>query len=307
MSTNFPTPILFIVFNRPSETREVFNKICQIKPQFLYIVADGPRPHKETDKAKCAEVRSIVSNINWECEVQYLFREENLGCGKSVSNGITWFFSQVEEGIILEDDCVPDSSFFNYCSILLEYYRHDERIMHIGGLNHQNGIKRTEYSYYFSSWVHIWGWASWRRAWEKFEYKIHGTSYKLFLKPEFRKLYQLSFREMLHWWICFERTAELNAWGYQWIYTVLKSGGLAIVPEKNLIKNIGFTEDATHTTTSSALGQMQLSAIEKIRHPPIVELCREADKHTFQFYNSLSRPLYVRAYIRFKKQLGFCH
>ena len=159
------TPILFLVFNRPDTTSKVFQRIREIQPLKLFIAADGPRPEKEGEKEKCETVkRSVLENIDWPCEVKTLFRNNNLGCGKAVSNAITWFFQNVEEGIILEDDILPDKSFFNFCKDLLEKYRYDERIKVIGGSNiHKKaGIKD---SYYFSSICRIWGWASWRRVW----------------------------------------------------------------------------------------------------------------------------------------------
>jgi hypothetical protein len=181
----FKTPILFLVFNRPETTKFVFESIRSVKPAKLYICADGPRPNVENDKIHCSAVRKIVSNIDWECEVKTLFRIENKGCGKGVSEAITWFFSNEEEGIILEDDCLPNDSFFYYCSDLLDKYRFDTRIMHIGANNFLDDTISVENDIYFSSISHIWGWATWKRAWDSYDFKLQNYTigdFKLILK-----------------------------------------------------------------------------------------------------------------------------
>jgi hypothetical protein len=139
--------------------------LAAIKPRQLFVAADGPRPEIDGEYDKCDKVRSIVDSINWECEIKTLFRESNLGCRKAVSNAISWFFQSVEEGIILEDDCLPSPSFFfTFCAEMLQRYRHDEKIMMISGNNFQNGIRRGNASYYFSQIPNIWGWATWKNA-----------------------------------------------------------------------------------------------------------------------------------------------
>ena len=152
------SPVLFLVFNRPETTRQVFEAIRTAKPPRLYIAADGPRLEREGERASCEEVRKIALEVDWECDVNTLFRVENLGCKRGPSEGISWFFEHEDEGIILEDDCLPDQSFFSFCEELLERYRNDTRIMAISGNNFQHGRKRTEYSYYFSRYFHGWGW-----------------------------------------------------------------------------------------------------------------------------------------------------
>jgi hypothetical protein len=171
-NTPFATPILFLIFNRPDTTDKVFEKIREIQPRQLFISADGPRPDRKDEREKCEEARKVIQKIDWKCELKTNFSEKNLGCRVGVSSGIDWFFSQVSKGIILEDDCLPDASFFNFCKVLLEYYRNDERIMHIGGINVQDGRMRGTASYYFSKISHIWGWATWKRAWEKYDVNI---------------------------------------------------------------------------------------------------------------------------------------
>lgn len=168
----FNTPILFLIFNRPETTEKIFRRIREIQPRRLFISADGPRLNKLNEEKKCAESRKIANGVDWECEVKTHFSERNLGCRLGVSSGINWFFNNVQEGIILEDDCLPDTSFFYFCTALLEHFQNNERIMHIGGVNFQDGRTRGTGSYYFSKLSHIWGWATWKRAWNKYNVDI---------------------------------------------------------------------------------------------------------------------------------------
>ena len=159
--------VLFVVFNRPDTTKRVFEAIRLAKPKRLYITTDGPRPNMPDDVQLCKQTREIVSVVDWDCEVKTLFREENAGCKNGVSAAINWFFDHEEEGIILEDDCLPANSFFKFCDTLLEKYRYDTRVRHITGCNLQFGKKWGDASYYFSNLTNGWGWASWRRAWRR--------------------------------------------------------------------------------------------------------------------------------------------
>ena len=165
-------PVLFLIFNRPETTIQVFSAIKKAQPNRLYIAADGPRPEYPDEVNHCKIARTIATNVDWDCEVKTLFRDQNLGCRLAVSQAIDWFFEQEPEGIILEDDCLPNQSFFWFCKELLEKYRNETRIMHIGGTNFQFGKNRTNYSYYFSRYAHIWGWASWRREWKYYDEKL---------------------------------------------------------------------------------------------------------------------------------------
>jgi hypothetical protein len=165
-------PILFLVFNRPETTARVFEAIRNAKPSRLYIAADGPRDFIYNEYAVCAKTREIASRVDWDCDVETLFRAENLGCKAAVSSAISWFFSHEEEGIILEDDCLPCESFFYFTTILLEKYRHDERIAHIAGSNFQDGKKVGDGSYYFSDLYNIWGWATWKRVWKDYDAEL---------------------------------------------------------------------------------------------------------------------------------------
>ena len=278
ISEQFNRPILFIIFNRPDVTIKVFDQIRKIKPQRLFVAADGPRKEKKREAEKCLETRNIVKNIDWDCKVDTLYREENLGCKRAVSTAISWFFENVEDGIILEDDCLPNQNFFFFCQEMLIKYRNDQRVMHISGDNFQFGEIFGDGSYYFSKMVHVWGWASWRRAWNKYDVSI--KSY-----PLFREQKQLDsiFKDsnlVLYWKRIFESAFEnrIDTWDYQWVYSVLCNNGLAIIPNYNLIKNIGFGSDATHTKEQDNLfSNMETEEVSNILHPSFVLVNSEAD------------------------------
>ena len=247
MNSDFRVPILFLVFNRPTTTKKVFNQIRKIKPAFLYIAADGPRKEKEGEQENCDRVRKIVTNIDWPCEVKTLFRDENLGCGRAVSQAISWFFEDVEEGIILEDDCLPDVSFFPYCSQLLERYRHDKRIFSISGSNLLGTAWKAQEHSYFWALPGIWGWATWRRAWKFYDFKMTGWE-----EPEI----QDHIREGLvtkgwynFYYPMFEATfkGRIDTWDVQWLFTTLINSGLAANPAVNLVRNLGFGRLGTNT------------------------------------------------------------
>ena len=243
----FTTPILLLVFNRPQETQNVFNQIKKIKPQQLFIAADGPRKNKIGEDKLCNQVKQIFKEIDWECKVTTLYNNDNLGCKLAVSSAIKWFFQQVDYGIVLEDDCLPDLSFFEYCEELLIKYKEDQRIGIITGRN-ENFVFKDSRSYDFSTAGSIWGWASWKRVMDlydvnnvdllsDFKYNIYQATLDNFEK---RRLYH-----QLKWTL----NGQLNTWDYQF-HSMLKLNSFQyIIPAKNLIKNIGFTNQATHTTS----------------------------------------------------------
>ena len=243
----FQTPILLLIFNRPDKTKQVLDVLRKIRPAKLYVAADGPRDNHPDDVDKCMKAREVVE-ADWDCEVTVLFRGRNLGCREAVSTAISWFFNQVDEGIILEDDCVPSESFFGFCRELLERYRDDTRVMAISGDNHQDGRHVTDCSYYFSRYPHCWGWATWRRAWEKYDAEMSCW-------PEChaeKLLYDLSDNDHLfvnYWENIFNKVhaAEIDSWAYVWTFSCWASMGLTALPVKNLVKNIGHDVDATHT------------------------------------------------------------
>ena len=285
----FNTPILFIIFNRPDVTGLVFDEIKKVQPKQLFIAADGPRPNRPADIELCNETRKIINQIDWPCEVKTLFRERNLGCGQAVSSAISWFFNLVEEGIILEDDCLPHPTFFNYCQDLLVYYRHNPKVMHIGGVNFQNGNKRGDASYYFSGVTHVWGWASWRRAWHLYNFDV--ADFYTFVRDQ--KIYNYFPNEKLalHWLDHFKSMYyhKIDTWDHQWSYTVMNNGGVSIIPNTNLISNIGFREDATHTSSANSVyAYAKTFAISlPLTHPTSIDINKEADFYFFKEVDNL--------------------
>lgn len=273
-------PILFIVFNRPSTTKRVFEAIRAARPERLYFAADGPRGAVQTDNAKSDEVKKIIDDVDWPCEVKTLFQKKNLGCKWGPITAIDWFFENEEAGIILEDDCLPDSSFFSFCAELLSYYKNDERIMHISGNNFQRGIKRGDASYYFSKYSHSWGWATWRRAWVKFHPAING--FTDFDKSGSIKRVPVSRVAQNFWLKNFRSTIKGNdSWDSLWMYTVWYNDGLCILPNVNLVTNIGFGEDATHTKKSNGKDETRSGGIDKVTHPKEALLDQEADEYAY--------------------------
>lgn len=281
------TPILFLIFNRPDSTEKVFEEIKKIKPRQLFIAADGPRINIPDESSLCEACRAIVSKMDWDCEVKRLFREQNLGCGTAVSEAITWFFEHVEQGIILEDDCLPDPSFFSFCETLLEKYKNDHRISTIGACNYQLENNTTN-SYYFSIYSHIWGWATWRRTWNLYRYRI--TDYKKeFINQSFKTK-----AEREYWHGIFhkpENIARLNTWDYQLQYLNFRQNMLSIIPSVNLVKNIGFY-DGTHLTENIPAYHFKIrfGSIDNIVAPSGVERDYEADLSFYKNMLSLSKP-----------------
>lgn len=261
---NQQTAVLLLIFNRPHTTKLVFEAIRKAKPKRLYIAGDGAR--NEAERTKVADARAVLDLIDWDCEVKTLFREENLGCKDAVSGSIDWFFNQEEEGIVLEDDCLPSESFFAFCSELLEKYRNDERIGHIGGANFQQGNTIGDGSYYYSRLTHVWGWAGWRRVWNT--YDVDMKSFKDFKVDDLENLTS----HAPYRWIWYQNLAatfrgEINTWDYQYAYCNLINNRLSIIPNQNLISNIGFGEDATHTFGDHPHASLPLHEIDEIREP----------------------------------------
>ena len=279
------SPIAFLVFNRPHTTQKVFAEIAKARPPKLLIVADGPRPTHPDDPDKCAQVRSIVSEIDWDCEVLTNFADSNLGLRKRVSSGLDWVFEQVEEAIVLEDDCLPDPTFFQFCDKLLDKYRHDERVMSISGTNFQRGLRRTDDSYYFSRYLHIWGWAAWRRSWQHYDVQMSlwpnlrdGGWLKDILNDPWAERY---------WAKIFQRTFadEISTWDYQWTFACWVQGGLNIIPNQNLISNIGFGPDATHTVEANEMADTAILPIDfPLRHPATMIRDSRADQITQKYH-----------------------
>jgi hypothetical protein len=289
MLSNFKTPVLFIVFNRVDTTKRVFEAIRKVRPDKLFIAADGPRPGRG-EEGLCKEVRQVISHVDWDCEVHTLYRDQNLGCGKAVSSAINWFFEQVEEGIILEDDTLPNESFFQFCESLLEKYRHNKEIAHINGSNFQLGKKRGKASYYFSHYPMIWGWATWRRAWKEYEFDMRSYP-SVSSSPGFWSIFNRS-KEIAYWKTIFDNMYEglatgnitIDTWDYQWYYSCFKQKKLVVTPNENLISNIGFGENATHTKSKSLVSYLPFAELGTINHLERIIVSKRADIKVFDIY-----------------------
>jgi len=275
------SPVLFLVFNRPDTTRQVFEAIRSARPPRLYIAADGPRLSRKGELNLCMESRKISTSVDWPCEVKTLFREKNLGCKKGVSGGIDWFFEQEEEGIILEDDILPLPSFFRYCDELLERYRHDDRVGLISGCNLISKRFSSNESYFFSRYSHIWGWATWRRAWNLYDVGMQAW-------PEWRDnggLSSLSDGSKLfesQWKSTLDNAFKggVDTWDYQWLFTCWCHGMITALPAHNQTNNLGFGPDATHTM-GNVPDYIKESIPEPLpfplRHPSHIERSSKAD------------------------------
>jgi hypothetical protein len=295
--------VLFLIFNRLDVTKIVFEAIRQAKPPRLYIASDGPRTTREDESEKVINIRDyVLHNIDWDCEVETLFRNENLGCKIAVSSAISWFFHHEERGIILEDDCLPDHSFFRFCEEMLHKYSDDERIGMISGDNFQFGSNQVKESYYFSRYPHIWGWATWKRAWEKYDVDIKNW-------PEFKKnhLRSLNFpkRENSFWSKVFKGVfnKKIDTWDYQWVFAMWINGMLTVIPSVNLISNIGFGVDATHTKGISIYSNMKTSKLKfPLIHPKFFLANSHFDANVSKSMFNLS--VYSRLLLKAKAIMG---
>lgn len=298
--------VLFIVFNRPDATRRVFEAIAAVQPKRLYLAADGARTGKPDDAELCTQVRAITEQITWACEVNTLFRSTNLGCKEAVSSAIGWFFEHEEEGIILEDDCLPSASFFSFCDELLERYRHDSRISMVSGSNLQQGKVWGQCSYYFSTMTLIWGWASWRRVWNSYDKEL-----LLYSEPEVvRQLSKVLPNKYLHqsWVQLFRdlKAGKIDTWDLQFAFINYFNSRISIVPNQNLITNIGYGPFATHTTnTDSIYAAIPLTHItEPLTHSPYFVPETEADTEVLNYqFNIAQRTRDQLPRRRFKRWL----
>jgi hypothetical protein len=276
------TPIVFLVFNRPDLTERVFETIRQARPIRLHVVADGPRADRPAESERCATTRSITERIDWPCEVTRDYSSINLGCGRRVSSGISLAFKQLEEAIILEDDCLPDPTFFTFAEELLIRYRHDQRVMAIIGDNLQGGKQWGPHSYFFSKYFHAWGWATWRRAWEHYDFEMTGwAAFSNSLRYESICPDPL---ERNHWHrICADTVSgRLDTWDYQWMFSCWLRNGLTACPQVNLVSNIGFGPDATHCTDPTMPdSNVPSHSLGALSHPLSIEHMIEADRFYF--------------------------
>lgn len=275
------TPVILLIFNRPVTTARVFATIRAARPARLFVIADGPRPDRPADIQRCAAARAATDQVDWPCEVMRNYAPTNLGLADRVAGGISAVFAEVEEAIILEDDCLPDPSFFRFCNELLDHYRDDERVMAISGDNFQRRRQRGPGSYYFSRYNHCWGWATWRRAWAHYDHQMR-------LWPTLRDGGWLNDmfaeRRAVRFWTSTLQAVyqgRINSWAYRWTLACWAQSGLTILPNRNLVTNIGFGAEATNTSVD--LPEMQIAANQMLfplRHPQFVIRDARADRFT---------------------------
>lgn len=294
------TPILLITFNRPNHTRKVLERILEAKPQELYVFQDGAREGNANDVAKCAEVRQVIDTL-WDNYLSHAVAENekqqprlhryysdiNLGCGPGPVTAISWFFEHVEMGIVMEDDCLAHPDFFPYCEELLIRYQDDNCIGFIGGCNYQDGQKHGNGSYYFSMGHHgTWGWASWQRVWNQFDYNLDSITEKEF--ASIIRYYGRDPRFIVYWEDMFARIKKdrMNdsAWDYQFYFSCWKHHQLAIMPNVNLVSNIGDGIDATHTNGLSPMLYTMIYPILPLNHPVVVKQDCRADMYFHRTY-----------------------
>jgi hypothetical protein len=276
------TSVALFVFNRPEPTRTVFEAIRRVKPKKLFLVADGPRAHVSGEAERCRMARQTIESIDWPCEVEKNFSDENLGCGRRMSSGIAWVFSHTPEVIFLEDDCVPSDGFFDFCATLLERYRDDTRIGMISGNCFLPSEISCPDSYYFSQYPHIWGWAGWRRAWKHYDFgladlgraNVQEHFVARFEYPEVGRYFLEKLLEV--------RSGQTDTWDYQVTYSFIVNSLLTVIPSRNLVSNIGFGPEATHThDANSSVANMPASDPDpQLQHPRLVSAWRRADRYT---------------------------
>jgi len=290
MSSTLTTPVALIIFNRPETTARVFAEIARARPAKLLVIADGPRPDHPEDAEKCAATRAIVERVDWDCEVLTNFSDINLGCNMRPISGLNWVFENVEEAIILEDDCLPHPTFFRFCEELLERYRNDERVASIGGSNLLLDWTSSVNSYHFSCLGGNWGWASWRRAWAHYDPAIKAWPEVLRIRL-IENLFPNP-RHAAHWKAVLQMVynGEIRtAWDYQWLLACWLQNGLGVVPKVNLVSNIGFGPDATHHKDLE-LAYANLPATEMafpLNHPPCITRNFGLDEELSEKYYSV--------------------
>jgi hypothetical protein len=308
MTNFFETPILFQIYNSLDTSVAVFNEIRKQRPTQLFIVQDGFRKDYPNEQQECLLVRDTILNmIDWECNLITLFRENNLGPGAGTADAIKWFFNQVEFGIFLEHDCLPHPDFFEYCSVLLEKYKSDNRIKLINGSNYQVGKKFGSSSYYFGVTGQLWGWAAWRETFIDYTADINQFEYSKLLN-----LVNATFdskREQAYWMKSYRYLKEglVNTWDYQLLYKIWNEKGLIVIPNVNLISNIGFGSQAIHCQDeNSSLSNAKIEAILPLKHPRKIKRNYKSDLNYHDHYlvENIQPNLFVQVKRKIRKLLS---
>ena len=289
------TPVLFLIFNRPEITKQVFSAIQQAKPPRLYVAGDGPRSKCTEDEENCKLARSIATNVDWDCEVKTLFRDHNLGCRLAVSQAIYWFFEQEPEGIILEDDCLPSQSFFWFCQEMLEYFRNDKAVGVICGFYSNELEYKPSASFFFSRYLRVWGWAGWRRSNEGYDSNIN----LLIEKQNTWKKDIFSRTDIFlkrYWQDMFEEvgSGKIDTWDIQLQYLLWQKKQQVIVSSKNLVQNIGWAQGA-HTLTKDHNHEL---ATSEINFPLTTPDMTERDTRADQVIEKISYQITIFSFLK---------
>lgn len=276
-------PVLVIGFNRPEMIGKLFKALGKIKPKAIYFAVDGPRPSNLADADLVAEVQSMVSMIDWDCQINQLFRAKNLGLKKSVIEAIDWIFESEDVAIVLEDDCIPTLEFFSFCADELDRHKNVSRVMQISGNCFVPISELNSDRYYYSSINDIWGWATWKRAWNLFEREVPDVDSKQFMN---QLVNYFPSREIARWFARYVLEAsapDSQVWSTQWTLALVNNNGLTIVPQKNLVRNIGFISDATHMSDKAfdIYGTFECGVIKSRTLPNALEVNRELDLQRF--------------------------
>lgn len=303
------TSVALFIFNRPETTQRVFEAIARARPAQLLIVADGARADRPGEGERCARARAIAERVDWSCAVRTHYAATNLGCRRRIASGLDWVFSQVDEAIILEDDCLPDATFFPFCAQLLARYRDDARVHMIRGTNLLGGRRLAQSSYYFSNFYNIWGWATWARAWRGYDVEMRqwpemretGFLARVLPRPEMARLVGYLFDET--------HAGRVDTWDYQWAMLGWQHGRVAAVPATNLITNIGHGADATHTRdAASHLAEVSIEPLTwPLVHPRGVEVLAAADRREWSMVypgRAGRAPLWQRVRRRLQRVLA---
>jgi hypothetical protein len=291
---NFDTPILLLTFNRPVLLAGLIDKLRSVRPRKIYFASDGPRLVSSTDKLNVDECRALMSSVDWDCQIFRKLNDTNLGCRNGIVSAVNWFFENEEAGIILEDDCWPEPTFFSYCENLLEVHKRDSNVMSITGYNALGVDQSADQNYYFSHFGGIWGWATWRRAWAR--YDNDNENMRSFAESDYllkllgdslgakRKAFLLEGCKLL-------QENKIDTWDLNWAYTRHRYSGLTCVPKYNLIRNVGFGNFATNTTsrkeTVKSYGNIEMDAHSEL---PIIPN-REYDEY---FISQISTPSLIK-------------
>jgi hypothetical protein len=299
-------PVLFLIFNRPEPTRQVFETIRAYQPSKLYVAADGPRSEKTGEWRLCSDTREVLKQVDWECEVKTLLRDQNLGCGTAVSEAINWFFDQEEEGIILEDDCLPDPCFFTFCEEMLDRYRDHPEVGSVSGDNFLPRSLHIEQPYGFSKYVQIWGWATWRRFWKNYDFRLAG---------DWREWMEIIDRtnpvqnQSRYWFQIFKtlQAGLIDTWDFQVMFSSWRHGLVHIFPSRNLVTNLGYSGDATHTNFQSPLANLHRESIKDYQVTLPVTVDVEIDNATFyfRFLESLTSVWWLEQAMDLPNMLGW--